>query len=169
MHEELGGGGGAEGWGVGGEGGWGAWVVTVVQVKGGEASGGVDSVVVSELDGGEVGPPVVLEGVDVVSKAGENDLVRVLGLAVGLGMVGGGHVERGVGEGGEGGPEGGGEARVAVRDQVGWPTMEAEYVVEVEFGHTLAGDGLSGGDDVDELGEPVGEGDEGVEAAGGEG
>ena len=104
-----------------------------------------------------------------MAETGEDDLVGVLRLTVRLGMVGGGHVERGVGEGGEGGPEGGGKAGVAVRDQVGGPTMEAEDVVEVELGDTLTGDGLGGGDDVDELGETVGEGDEGVEAARGEG
>ena len=89
-------------------------------------------------------------------------------MAIGLWVVGGGHVKGGVGEGGEGGPETGGEARVPIRDEGGGPTVEAEDVVEEKLGDTLTGDGLGGGDDVDELGEAVGESDEGVMAAGGE-
>ena len=144
-------------------------MVAIVEVEGGEPGGGMDSVIVSELNGGEVGIPVVLEGVDVVAETGEDDLVGVLRLAVGLGVVGSGHVEGGVGEGGEGGPEGGGEAWVPIRDKVGWPTMETEDVVEEYLGDPFTGDGLGGGNDVDELGEAISEGDEGVMAAGGEG
>ena len=89
-------------------------------------------------------------------------------MAVGLRMIGGGHVKGGVGEGGEGGPKGGGETGVPVGDDVGRPPMEAEDVVKVELGDTLAGNGLSGGDDVDKLSEAVGKGDECVEATRGE-
>ena len=42
-------------------------------------------------------------------------------------------------------------------------------MVKVELSHTLTGDGLGGGNNVYKLGEAVGEGDESVEATGGEG
>ena len=78
VEEEPGGVGGAKGWGIDGEGGGSARVVAVVEIEGREPGGGVDSVVVSKLNGGEVGVPIVLEDVDVVAEAGKNDFVRVL-------------------------------------------------------------------------------------------
>lgn len=76
----------------------------------------MDGVIVGELNSGEVEVPVVLEGVDIVAETSKDDFVGVLGLAIGLRVVGGGHVELGVGEGGEGGPKVGREAGVPVGD-----------------------------------------------------
>ena len=61
--------------------------MTVVEIERGVAGGGVGSVVVSELHSSEMSVPVVLEGVDVVTEAGEDDFVRVLRLAISLGVV----------------------------------------------------------------------------------
>ena len=47
--------------------------------------------------------------------------------------------------------------------------METKDMVKVELGYTLTDDGLGGRDDVNELGEAVGKGDERVVAPRGEG
>ena len=78
VNEEVRGGGGTEGGGIGRDGSGGARMVAVVEIKWGEASGSVNGVVVSKFNGGEMGIPIVLEGVDVVTKASEHDLVGVL-------------------------------------------------------------------------------------------
>jgi len=167
--EEVGGVRGASGGGVGGEGGWGGGLVAVGEEEGRGVGGGVGGVVVGELDGGEVEVPVVLEGVAVVAKAGEDGLVGVLRLAVGLGVVSGGHVELGAGEGGELLPDVRGEARVAVGHNLLWPAVEAIDVVEEEAGGGGGGDGFGAGGDVEELGEAADEDPEGVVAARGGG
>ena len=78
MNEKVRGGGGAEGRSVGNEGGGSARMVAVVEIKRGKTSGGMDGVVMRKLHGGEMGVPVILEGVDIVTEIGEHDLVRVL-------------------------------------------------------------------------------------------
>ena len=116
MHQKIRGVGRAEGGSVNGEGGWGAWVVPVVEVKGRTTGGGVDGVVMCELNGGEMQVPIVLEGVDIMAETGEHNLVGILRLPISLGVVGRGHVKSGMGQGGESGPEGRGEAWVTIRD-----------------------------------------------------
>ena len=66
----------------------------------------------------EMEVPIVLEGGGIVAQGCGDDFVGVLCLAVGLGVVGGGHVELGAGEQGEGLPEVGGEAGVSVGDEL---------------------------------------------------
>jgi hypothetical protein len=57
--------------------------------------------------------------------------VGIFGLAIGLGVVSGGHVEGGAGEFGEGSPKIGSEPGIAIRDDGGRPTMESvDMVVE---------------------------------------
>ena len=98
---EVGGVGRAEVGGVSGEGGGGAGMMAIANEEGGFAGGGVGGVVVGENDGGELQIPVILEEVDLGPEAGDDGFVSILGLAVGLGVVGGGHVELGTGDGGE--------------------------------------------------------------------
>jgi hypothetical protein len=143
--------------------------VAVGEEEGGKAGGGVDGVVVGELGCGEVQVPVVLEGGGEVADGGGDDFVGVLGLAVGLGVVGGGHVEFGAGLGGERGPYVRGKTGVPVRDHLRGPTVVAVNGLVEEGCDARGVDGLGGGFDDDALGEAIGKAHEGIVAAGGEG
>ena len=110
-----------------------------------------------------------MEGVTVVAEAGDDGFVAVFGLAVGLRVVGGGHVALGAGGRDDGFPEVGGETGVSVGDEGFWPTVEAVDVVVEELGEAEGVDGGGARGDVKEFGETADKEGEGVVAAGGEG
>ena len=84
-------------------------VIAFVGEEGGGARSGVRGVVVGELGEGKEVDPVVLLVVDVDSEVLLEHLVDAFGLAVGLGVVGGGEVGFDAKEVAEGSPELGGE------------------------------------------------------------
>lgn len=71
----------------------GFWVVAVVGKEGGDLRGGMRSIVVGKLGDGEEVCPIVLLVVAVHAEECFQDLVNTFGLAIGLGVIGGGEVE----------------------------------------------------------------------------
>lgn len=124
------------------EGRGGGWVEAVVGEEGCLVSGRVDVAVISKLSDGQPGSPIIVLGGDVGAKDLLNGAVGDFGLAVSLGVVGGGDVELGAEGFEEGGPEIGGDAGVTVRDYNLGETFLGEDMVGENVGELLGGDGL---------------------------
>jgi hypothetical protein len=117
-------------------------VEAVVGEEGCLVSGRVDVAVISKLSDGQPGSPIIVLGGDVGAKDLLNGAVGDFGLAVSLGVVGGGDVELGAEGFEEGGPEIGGDAGVTVRDYNLGETFLGEDMVGENVGELLGGDGL---------------------------
>jgi hypothetical protein len=92
-------------------------------------------------------------------------LVVALGLAIGLRVARGTHVQLGLGQGEEGFPEVGREARIAVADERARNSVVGENVVEEQISDTFSGDVGRGGDRNHHLGQAINEHDNGVVSA----
>lgn len=129
----------------------------------------MDGVVVGELGGSEVEVPIVLERRDVVADGSGDNLVGVFCLAVGLWVVGGGHVELGARGEGEGLPEVGGETGVTVGDELCGPAKMPVDDIIIDLGHSLSIDGGGGGGHEDTFSEAASKADESIMASWGDG
>src|ERR1700722_16650346 len=127
------------------------WMESSGEFKGGVTSSRVDTIVMAELSQWKPFGPIILFVVDIKTKILFQFLIGALGLTIGLRMEGSGQIACDPSSMTYILPEGGGELRTTIADNLAWKSVLTEDTLNKVFGETSSIQSLVHGNKDDRL------------------